>query len=118
MLKKHMELSIALFALLSVSNVNGEENRMHNFAKDVGAFHDVLAPLWHAPIGTERSQNVCKQAGKLETLAMEIHNEETKSLLKSITDLKAQCKTTPSDIDTAFSQVHDAFHHLAEHKEH
>lgn len=88
------------------------EKHMHSFAKDVDAFHAALAPLWHAPAGKERAQNVCAQANKLESLATDIRSGDAKPLRASITTLKAQCQTNPADIDTAFSQVHEAFHHL------
>lgn len=90
------------------------ENHSHSFATDVDAFHAALAPLWHAKPGKERSQNVCAQAGKLESLATDIHNANTKPLLASITALKAQCKTSPTKIDTVFAEVHEAFHRLTE----
>lgn len=117
MLKKQTKLIAATVAMLLAGHASAAEKHMHNFAKDVDALHEVLGPLWHAPKGRERAQNVCAQAGKLESLSREIHSGDTKVLLASIADLKAQCKTNPSDIDATFSQVHDAFHHLAEHKQ-
>jgi hypothetical protein len=93
---------------------DGHKNHVHSFAKDVDAFHAVLAPLWHARPSKARSDNVCAQAGKLESLATDINNANTKPLLASITALKAQCKTSPTKIDTAFAEVHEAFHRLTE----
>lgn len=90
------------------------EEHAHTFAKDVDAFHAALAPLWHAKSGKERSQNVCAQAGKLESLATDIHNGDTKALLASIAVLKAQCTKAPTKIDAAFAEVHEAFHRLTE----
>lgn len=117
MLKIHMKLIVATVAILLAGSASAAEKHRHSFAMDVDALHEVLGPLWHAPKGRERAQNVCAQAGKLESLSREIHSGDTKALLASIADLKAQCKTNPSDIDAAFSGVHDAFHHLAEHRE-
>lgn len=94
------------------------ERHMHRFARDIDAFHAALAPLWHAPAGKERAQNVCAQAPKLEILAKEVHSGDAKPLLASVTALKAQCQANPADIDAAFSQVHDAFHHLVAHQGH
>ena len=119
--KIYTKLIVAIVAVLFAGSAIGEEKgekHKHNFAKDVDALHAVLAPLWHARPGKERSQNVCAQAHKLESLAKEIHSGDAKALLVSIAALKAQCQASPSDIDAAFSQVHDAFHHLAEHKGH
>lgn len=118
MIKIHTELVFAVMAVLLAGNVIAEEKHKHSFSKDVDALHDVLAPLWHAPKSKERSQNVCAQSGKLATLAKEINSGDPKELQTSIADLQAQCKVNPSDIDAAFSLVHDAFHHLTEHKEH
>lgn len=117
MLKKQTKLIVATVAILLAGNAIGAEKHMHSFARDVDALHEVLGPLWHAPKGKQRAQNVCAQVGKLESLSREISSGDNKALLASIADLKTQCKTNPSDIDATFSQVHDAFHHLAEHKE-
>lgn len=117
MLRRNTKLIAATVAVLLAGNASGEEKHMHNFAKDVDALHEVLAPLWHAPKGKQRAQNVCAQTGKLERLTKKIHSGDNKALLTSIAALKAQCTTNPSDIDATFSQVHDAFHHLAEHRE-
>ncbi|OGS92622.1 MAG: hypothetical protein A2Z95_07260 [Gallionellales bacterium GWA2_60_18] len=107
---------VAIATVLFAGSAIGEgmgERHMHSFAKDVDAFHAALAPLWHAPAGKERAQNVCAQAPRLESLAREVHSGDAKPLLSSITALQAQCRTNPADIDAAFSQVHEAFHHLA-----
>lgn len=111
---------VTVAALLAGSIIaeDGHEHNAHAFAKDVDPLHAVLAPLWHSPPGKERSEKVCESAQKLENLAAAIRNAEVKPLLSSIAVLKAQCKTNPNDIDTAFSQVHEAFHRLAEPKEH
>lgn len=116
--RKHTKLIIATVSILLAGNAIGAEKHMHNFASDVDALHEVLGPLWHAPIGKKRAQNVCAQVGKLGSLSRDISSGDNKALLTSIAALEAQCKTNPSDIDAAFSQVHEAFHHLAEHKQH
>jgi len=116
----HTKLIVAIAAVLFAGSAVGEdkdERHMHSFAKDVDALHAVLAPLWHERPGKERSQNVCAQAHKLEKLTKEIHGVDVRTLLESIAALKAQCQANPSDIDAVFSQVHEAFHYLAEHKE-
>lgn len=116
--KTHMNLIVAIATVLFAGSAIGEdmgERHMHKFAKDVDAFHAVLAPLWHAPACKERAQNVCAQAPKLESLAKEVRSGDAQPLLASVTALKAQCQTNSADIDAAFSQVHDAFHHLVAH---
>lgn len=115
MLKKQMKVIVATVAILLAGTAGAAEKHRHNFAQDVDALHEVLGPLWHAPKGRERAQNVCAQAGRLESMSREIHSGDTRALLASIADLKAQCKSDPSGVEAAFSRVHDAFHHLAEH---
>jgi hypothetical protein len=117
MFKSNTNLIAVIVTTLMVGSAIAEEqheDHAHSFAKDVDAFHAALAPLWHARPGKERSQNVCAQAGKLESLATDIHNGNTKPLLASITALKAQCQTSPTKIDAAFAEVHEAFHRLTE----
>lgn len=117
--KKSTQLIVALVTTLLATGASAKdehEKHAHHFAKDVDAFHAVLAPLWHAPAGKERAQNVCAQAGKLESLGSEIRSGDAKALLASITALQAQCQANPAGIDAAFSRVHDAFHGLAEPK--
>lgn len=112
-----MLIGAALLAGSSIAE-DAHEEHPHNFSKDVDAFHAVLAPLWHAKAGKERSQKVCAQASKLESLAREIQSGDAKALLAATMELKVQCKATQIDIDAAFSKVHESFHRLAEHKEH
>ena len=97
---------------------DNHEKHAHSFSKDVDALHAVLAPLWHAEAGKERSQKVCTQVDTLEGLTKEINGADTKPLLTSLTALRKQCQANPTKIDVAFSQVHEAFHHLAEPKGH
>lgn len=117
---KYSKLCVAIAATLLAASAGAEDQHgkhTHSFSKEVDALHAALAPLWHAPAGKERAQNVCAQANKLETLSKDIHSGDTKNLLASIAALKAQCQANPADIDAAFSQVHQAFHRLAEHGE-
>ena len=91
------------------------ENHMHqNLAKEVDAFHAVLGPLWHARPGKERSQEVCANADKLGSLAKDIRTGDVQPLLTAIAGLAKQCQANPTDIDAAFSEVHEAFHRLVE----
>ena len=113
----HSKLIVAMAAALLVASAlaqSDHEKHPHGFARDVDALHAVLAPLWHARAGKERSRNVCAQASRLEGLARDIRSGNASGLLKSIAVLEAQCQASPTDIDAALSQVHDAFHQLAE----
>lgn len=104
----------ALLAGGAIAAEQHENHRHHAFAKDVDALHAVLAPLWHARPGKERSQNVCAKTNELERLAGDIRSGDPKSLLLAIAALKKQCQASPANIDAAFFDVHEAFHRLAE----
>lgn len=116
--------SIALIvaALLAGGALAAEQHdnhrHHHTFAKDVDALHAVLAPLWHARPGKERSQNVCAKTNELERLAGDIRSGDPKLLLQAMAALKKQCQASSTDIDAAFFDVHEAFHRLAEPKGH
>ena len=84
----------------------------HDFPKDIDAFHALLAPIWHARPGKERSQNACAKAPEMERLAKDIHSADAKPLVASITTLKSKCKGKLADVDAAFFDVHEAFHQL------
>jgi hypothetical protein len=115
--RKQTHLIVLIVAALAVGAASAEdrhEEHAHRFAKDVDAFHSALAPLWHMRAGKERTQSTCAQAAKLGSLAKAIQSANAKPLVTSVAALEAQCQTNPTDIDTAFAQVHDAFHRLAE----
>jgi type IV secretory pathway TrbL component len=116
-----MNWGVVIAATLLAGSAGAEgqhEGHAHHLAKEVDAFHAALAPLWHAPAGRERSRQVCAQAPKLASLAQAIRSGDSKPLLASLVALKAQCQANPADIDGVFSDVHEAFHRLAEHGEH
>ena len=89
----------------------------HTFAQDVDAFHAVLAPLWHARPGKERSLETCAKAKQLEKLAANIRTSDSKALSAAVGALTKQCQAGPTGIDAALFDVHEAFHHLADPKE-
>lgn len=108
-------LILAVVATMFGQSVAAEGSHKHHFAKDIDAVHGVLAPLWHSPPGKDRAQKVCAQAERMEQLAHQIRSVASKPLVTSIATLRAQCQTNPVAIDQAFSDVHDAFHVIAEH---
>ena len=117
MLKTRIKSFVAIVSTLLAVGVSAEGNHdkhHHRFAADVDALHGVLAPLWHAKPGKERSQKVCAQADQLAALSRDIRSGDNQPLLSSIAALKAQCQRKPAEIDAVFSTVHDAFHHLAD----
>lgn len=115
--RTHMNLIVVIAATLVATSAIAESNHeehAHDFSKDVDALHAALAPLWHEHAGEERSRKVCAQTNTLENLTRDIQNGDTRLLLKSIAALKVRCQTSPTNIEDAFTQVHDAFHHLTE----
>ncbi len=115
------KLIVVILAALSATvaiAAEEHEHHAHGFAREVEDFHSVLAPLWHAQQGKERSRQVCAKAQNLELLAKAIRQGNSKPLLSSIAALRAQCQTSPGEIDAVFSRVHDAFHRLAEPGQH
>lgn len=114
-------LIAALVAALLANSAVAQDNHdkhMHAFAKDVDALHTVLAPLWHAPNGKERSQAICAKAQQLDDLTRAISSGDARHLQTAVVALKAQCQSRPTDVDAVFAQLHDAFHRLAEPKAH
>jgi hypothetical protein len=107
---------VALLVEFAIAEEPHDEHMHQGVAKDVDALHAVLAPLWHAQSGKERSQVVCAKANKLESLAKDIRAGDTKALLLAIAALEKQCQAGQTDIDAALSDVHEAFHRLAEAK--
>ena len=115
MTKQLIRLVLAVSSALWISNAladNTGHKHHHDFPKDVDAFHALLAPIWHARPGKERSQNACAKAAEMETLARDIQSADAKPLVASITTLKSKCKGKLADVDAAFFDVHEAFHQL------
>ena len=118
---EHMKIIFVTAAALLAGSAFAEEkheNHAHAFAKDVDAFHAVLAPLWHAPAGIGRTKSACAKVEELANLAAAIHSGDAKPLLASVGALKTQCQAGSTDIDGAFSRLHDEFHRLTESKGH
>lgn len=102
----------------------------HDFPPDVAAFHDVMAPLWHAPAGEQRAQETCVQSSQLVANVSIIQQSGTPanvkadkwsqavtSLTQAVTELEQQCDDKNSP-EPALGEVHEAFHHLVKLLEH
>jgi hypothetical protein len=82
----------------------------------VRAFHEALAPLWHADKGPERVTKTCAQAPALKAKADATSNAE---LVAATAALVAECdKAGRPDFEARFAAVHERFHALAKHAEH
>jgi hypothetical protein len=93
-----------------------KQHHAHRFPKDVDAFHAVLAPIWHAPQGSERLQSACAKAGVMESLAKGIRSRDASGLVSSVETLKTTCQGDQAAVEGALGNVHDAFHQLIDHK--
>lgn len=106
-------VSLSLMAALWLGEAAAQQHRHHHqFAADIDAFHAVLAPVWHARPGKDRSRNACAKAGQMEVLAKDIRSTDAAELLTSIAALKKTCKGSLAGVDGALHDVHEAFHHL------
>jgi hypothetical protein len=106
-------ISLAIAATLWLGNALAQ-GHPHQFSADVDAFHSVLAPVWHARPGKERSRNACAKAGQMEALAKDIRSANASALQAAVAGLTAKCRATPADIDGALFDVHEAFHRLTD----
>lgn len=108
------KLTTLLGSMLAVSFLGAamaDDHHHHHFAKDVDAFHAVLAPVWHARPGPERLPNAFAKADELGRLASDIRSTDATKLVASIAAMKTACQSK-SDVDGTFHDVHEAFHHL------
>lgn len=119
MIRRHTSLLAALLAACAIGSTgaaaqNGPAHHHHRFAPDVEAFHGVLAPLWHAPHGTARNADTCRQADRMIELAQAIRSVDAGRLQTSLGALKERCTASKGGIETAFHEVHEEFHRLLE----
>lgn len=110
-MKKLIKLFGVTLAVTCLDAAIADDHHHHHFAKDVDAFHAVLAPVWHARPGSERLPNACAKVDELGRLASAIRSTDATKLVASIAAMKAACQGK-GDVDGAFHDVHEAFHHL------
>lgn len=98
---------------------------------ELRAFHDVLAPNWHAAQGPDRQNKTCAQIGDFEkdadAIAKAPWSHGGHDLVESVSQLRLACTndtTSQEQFQAAFEKVHNAFHALLEqaggehHEEH
>lgn len=108
---------------------HGEHHEHGDLGAPLTAFHDVLAPLWHAAKGDSRTTNTCAAATDLHERALAVdaggppanaqqpdaYRERAKKLIASVDDLGTECaKAGRPEFETKFAAVHDAFHGVME----
>jgi hypothetical protein len=114
----------------SATDGHGEHAHEHDFAGSVDAFHDTMAPLWHAEPGPARATDTCAAAADLATKAESIVAEDapeaasdaeawktaSAGLVASVQQLQAVCadstEAAEASFDDTFKSVHEAFHVL------
>lgn len=118
MTSKQKQWMVAVMAANMIGGVLAaephEHGHHHQFAKDVDAFHGVLAPVWHAAPGKARNRNACSKAGQMARLANDIRSADASGLQAGVAALKKQCRRGKGDVEGALFDVHEAFHRLIE----
>jgi hypothetical protein len=105
----------------------GEHAKEHaNLPPTMTAFHDILAPLWHADEGAQRTTDTCNAIGELTTRARAIRTDAAPAgtdatvwtnagvaLEASVKNLHSECMTAARGaFQPTFADVHDKFHAL------
>lgn len=110
-----------IVAVMAASLIGGaiaaephEHGHHHQFAKDVDAFHGVLAPVWHAAPGKARNRNACRQAGQMARLAKDVHSTDASGLQAGVAALQKKCQGGKGGVERALFEVHEEFHRLIE----
>jgi len=97
-------------------------------APTITAFHDVLAPRWHAEKGAKRMADTCAAIPEFQRGAAAIiaapapqgavaaaWTDGGKQLAEAITALEAPCKASDAAaFEPAFHRVHESFHRVME----
>jgi hypothetical protein len=100
-----------------VGAVAENDGHMHqHLPKDIDAFHSLIAPIWHARPGKERSRNTCAKVTELKKGAEDIRSTDATSLVIAIAALKSKCEGHFNDVDAALFDVHEAFHSIIDSK--
>jgi hypothetical protein len=104
------------------------EEKHPELTPELHAFHETLAPLWHAEAGPEREPGACAGTDKLTADAAAVaaagapEGVEPNDWASAVTGLQASvqelaegCKAGDSaGFETRFTAVHDGFHGLME----
>jgi len=110
---KKLAVAATAASLLGSGIATEQHEHAHpHFAKDIDAFHSVLAPVWHAPQGKQRDLDTCSAAERMATLAKDIRSIDASGLQASVAALKARCGEGAVDIEGPLFEVHEAFHRL------
>jgi hypothetical protein len=137
-MKAALAIALALAACGSTSKPEAkpaepaaEHHEMAGMPPELGKFHDVLAPHWHAEKGPQRMKDTCAAvpdftagADALTKAAPPAGKDAaawgtgTKELADAVTGLKTSCDGDAAGFEAAFERVHKGFHALLESHEH
>jgi len=106
---------------------HGKEEH-HRLTPELQAFHDQLAPRWHAAKGEERRKDTCTALPEFKTRAAAVQSAAAPAtvdadawhkaggdLVDSVGKLEAACGASDTAaFDAAFEGVHTSFHHAME----
>ncbi len=105
---------------------SGSGDEHENLTPELSAFHDLLAPHWHADKGPQRTADTCSAIAQFKSSAdavavatppvstnADTWTAATRALVAAVAELERAC-TSKSDtkFDAAFTKVHEAFHSL------
>jgi len=93
---------------------------------EMTAFHDLLAPRWHAAVGPQRIQDTCGAVEQFKAAADAVAKATpplaanadtwtagTRALVAAVEGLAKSCASN-AGFDASFEKVHNAFHALME----
>jgi len=103
-----------------------------NLSPELEAFHDLLAPKWHADKGPKRIADTCGAIEQFKVAADTVGKATppvpanadtwttgTRALVAAVAELETACKAkNDAGFEAAFPKVHDGFHVLMEQGEH
>jgi hypothetical protein len=104
---------------------HGKHEKHAPFTGGMKAFHDVLAPAYHAEKGPARDDKTCGGVAAMKDAAGKIAGEpkgdagawkaKSDALAQQVDGLGAACASSPrGDVSAKLETVHDAFHALVE----
>lgn len=108
---------------------HGERGEEHaKLTGPIAEFHEILAPIWHSPEGSERLTKACEKASAMHDKAVAVeaapapegakaddYKAAAKALTAEVDRMSAECKKeTIAGVDLYLKTVHEAFHKVAE----
>lgn len=105
---------------------SGSGDEHANLPPELSAFHDLLAPRWHAAAGPQRMSDTCSAVAQFKSEAdavakatppvsanADTWTKATRALVAAVADLDAACSAkSDAKFEAAFAKLHEAFHAL------